>query len=717
MNKKLNGIEILILEGETTTGDNQYFFSSEQEYIVLGCDPDSCHVVFSETTRELGIGNEHLGLRRSLGRYQLDLNNDHFVSIDGEAPYEDQEISGSVELILGQNIRVQIKVIDHRKQVPATNQTHHHPGEIAKANRKAVYGLVVIVAIGLLLGSFLFRDIEETDENLDRVFGEIDELSVRDNRISSNVIDQVRQSVYLVLVQNKVGGERVHGTAWVTENNQLATNAHVARIFETIKSDEKILVRSSISPYQSHEVTKVKLHPGYEAFKKVWDEYVPVQKGLRALDVMRTISPADVALMEVTDSQKLAPPLKLASHEELAKLRAGIPVAFVGYPAENLLPGSLKQPIPVAQQDELVRVTDFFMSDRKDGKNRLIQHGLPLIGGASGSPLFTKDGTVIGLISAVNVASTLRGRIANPADINFAQRIDFLQDLNQQNEELSLSVYRSQWEQSLTEFSRGIDSSLNAVNRSALDVFSPPMQAHEISISGEVKNVLPELKRVGAVQSVELPHAGLHLVTVASNNYRFNFKLKRGKKILPTYDYQIPYSNLISYHFFITDQAENLNLEISTRYKSNRKESIKYTLNIKSWPLNTHVVSEQIAIHNVKTKISTDKQPQLLQEYKGIAITIPTKKGRGFIYRQSINFAQPGDYLFLTLYKEIGRIQNALFDGDNIIKKGESNKRFGVLLYHHEDDKKQFEYTLYNKTAISNIDLRVYFWPEKKDKK
>ena len=145
-----------------------------------------------------------------------------------------------------------------------------------------------------------------------------DQIETGDSRISTDVIDKVMKSVYVVLVQNKVGGERLNGTAWVTKNGQLATNAHVAEIFNSKKADDKVLVRSSTSPYQTHEVTSVILHPGFDVFSKLWREHLPVQKGLNSLDLMRTISPADVALMTVTNAEALATPLKLANNAQLA---------------------------------------------------------------------------------------------------------------------------------------------------------------------------------------------------------------------------------------------------------------------------------------------------------------------------------------------------------------------------------------------------------------
>ena len=192
----------------------------------------------------------------------------------------------------------------------------------------------------------------------------------------------------------------------------------------------------------------------------------------------------------------------------------------------------------------------------------MIQHGLPLIGGASGSPIFIKDGTVIGVISSVNVASSLKGRIANPADINFAQRIDFLHDLNSATGDVNIHDYVKQWNESLSQFGRGVDASLKAVNENMEAVFSPAMLPQTISISSSVQKVDTTLNRVGELHEVSLPYPGLHLITVASNTYRFKLGVTQNNKRYPVRSYQIPYGNLVSYYFVITDQAEDLVLKL-----------------------------------------------------------------------------------------------------------------------------------------------------------
>ncbi len=711
MPKNTNGLKVTILEGKTTANKKDYFFSSQQDYIVFGCDAESCHVVFDDEVSHTDIGSEHLGLRRSLGRYQLDLNTDYYVAVDGVTAYEEQELSGKVELTLGDSVRIQIEVIDHRKQAKSDTKAHVHHAEISKTNRNAVIALAAIILTIVFVSLYAF---DNTEKNINDVMVDIDSIKLKDESISTEVINKIKQSVYVVLKQNNAGGESLQGTAWVTDNGKMATNAHVAKLFKSKKADEKLLVRSSVPPYQTHEVTSIDIHPGYELFKKMWKEYLPVQKGLLSFEVMNTISPADVALMQVTNPEKLASPLSIASAHQLSALQVGTPVAFVGYPAENLLPGTLKQPVPVAQQDELVRLTDFFMTDREDGNNRLIQHGLPLIGGASGSPLFTENGSIIGIISAVNATSIRSGRISNPADINFAQRIDFLQDLTKHNKTEIIVDYVKQWQQDLTKFNRGVNSSLDAVNANIVSVLSPAMLPDETQLTGSIQNVLPKLKLVGDTRKISLPYAGLHLVTIASPAHRFGLMFNQNNKSFPHYNYPIPYSNLVYYHILVTDQSEKLNLNIFSQFKSDLDEPTPYDLNIKSWPLDPDTTREQLAIHKAKIRMSTKLSPQLLSQLE-FAINEPMnaeKKDKGYLKTIPIDFKSPGFYLILTQYKQGNKFQSALKDDENVLATGKSTPQLGTLFYHHKSNETALNYLVFNKVPLNDISMRVYYWAD-----
>src|SRR5690606_41944282 len=72
-------------------------------------------------------------------------------------------------------------------------------------------------------------------------------------------------------------------------------------------------------------------------------------------------------LLTVDQPEKLAKPLPIASKEKLEKLDAGAPVAYIGYPLENLALSSLAaKPTPQSKVGNLTTVTDYFnIQDRK----------------------------------------------------------------------------------------------------------------------------------------------------------------------------------------------------------------------------------------------------------------------------------------------------------------------------------------------------------------
>ena len=81
-------------------------------------------------------------------------------------------------------------------------------------------------------------------------------------------------------------------------------------------------------------------------------------------------------------------------------------------------------------------LTDVFMCRTDPAHRLLIQHSVPVTGGASGSPLIDPSGKVIGIVNGGNTSvmksedsATGKTRTPNAALINFAQRVDLLRAL------------------------------------------------------------------------------------------------------------------------------------------------------------------------------------------------------------------------------------------------------------------------------------------------
>ena len=147
------------------------------------------------------------------------------------------------------------------------------------------------------------------------------------------------------------------------------------------------------------------------------------------------VSLGDVAILTIDGKHDNF--FKLADKKTLHKLKSGVPIAFLGFPMENLNNSNVNIDNPVAsmQSGIVVAVSDFEMKDSGKTGNFLLRHNLPATGGASGSPIFNEDGEVVGLLYGINVIGQVRTgvngntitRAPSGAQINFGVRIDLLE--------------------------------------------------------------------------------------------------------------------------------------------------------------------------------------------------------------------------------------------------------------------------------------------------
>ena len=149
--------------------------------------------------------------------------------------------------------------------------------------------------------------------------------------------------------------------------------------------------------------------------------------------------------------------MPLARDNVLATLHAGEPIAFVGYPAENLVSFDVNAPTPTSQVGIITSVRNFFLT-AEGGPAQLIEHSLPSAGGASGSPIFDAHGQVIALLSGGNNIASKDGRIPNAALVNFAQRVDLLRDLVDDKANGQLVGDKRMWADAIARWSRTPES-------------------------------------------------------------------------------------------------------------------------------------------------------------------------------------------------------------------------------------------------------------------
>ena len=453
----------------------------EKPRITFGRDPERCDVVFDPEATS--VGREHFALERELGRYRLVLHPNHLVLVDGHTAEDGSFLPAEARVQLGpegpqllirttQNTELAKTVAQGYRVTSATKLREAHLA--AQTGRRAA-----LLAIGLLLAVaagayFLVRDakkdvdsastaahealedVRSMKDELHTVRGDLTEVRATTEEVSAlvpkrlEVLERVlqegepalraalmkaRPSVYLVLMQGSDGREVGVGTAWVVAPNTLATNAHVAEVNEKRPVGASLLVRSTDTHHDTFKVTKTTMHPGYADFEEEWREYEPVSSWNTKVNqrVHAAGSGCDVALLVVDpQDRELAPPLPLASAEEIRTLRSATPIGYVGFPMENMVFGGtpLKEPTPQTQVGVVTSVTDYFGSATADAANRLlIQHNCPSTGGSSGSPILNARGHVVGVLNAGNMIHRGGDRQPSAAGVNFAQRVDLVQEL------------------------------------------------------------------------------------------------------------------------------------------------------------------------------------------------------------------------------------------------------------------------------------------------
>jgi hypothetical protein len=432
-------------------------FGNEKERVLIGRVAEDSDVRFPDDYT--AVSREHVALVQGPGIYRLDLSTDKPVFVDGREALQDQELKGTVELQLGgaDGPRLRVEVNPGLSGPTTVKRTAMESVDtrLRGTSRMTAYigAAVVLVIVAVAALWYLLR--EQTVDLRAFVEQEASKQRAAAGVVSAETLRTARDSVYLVVMAD-AGGEAGQGTAWVVGEGKLGTNAHVAELGLNLAAGQRFLVRSPAEPYTTHEVTGIELHPGYYAFQTAMAEYDPVVKALgqQVLDA-GLIGAYDVAVLTVDQPEKLAPPLPIASQEKLEALDAGSPVAYIGYPLENMaLSNLVTKPTPQSKVGNLTTVTDYFNIHRKDGLNHLVQHDMGATGGTSGSPLIDTDGQVVAVLSAVNFIflSSGEARIPSGAAINFAQRGDLVRELLDGKANEQLVGYQAMWAEALKLF-------------------------------------------------------------------------------------------------------------------------------------------------------------------------------------------------------------------------------------------------------------------------
>lgn len=314
-----------------------------------------------------------------------------------------------------------------------------------------------------------------------------------------SVVDKRQHAVGLVMfcakLRNGTAVAEPIGTAWACASDKFATNAHVADALRTMSHElllnlgqgvilgeigDELFQKGGAGEDMSSEQKQLAAQRILEAYKEKIGEEAFVEKLEAAVNLVvenldkfvkemeveiringkqnvsvpvtkvqvhrkygmsDTKFNPDVALLTV--GSKVNDCFPVANRNSLKSMKQGMPIAFLGFPMENLTAGNVNCEAPVAtmQTGIVSALSDFEMKDVGFEGNYLIRHNLPSTGGASGSPIFNTDGEVVALLHAGNIdikfmldesqEKAVFMRSPHAAQVNFGVRVDLLEGVGE----------------------------------------------------------------------------------------------------------------------------------------------------------------------------------------------------------------------------------------------------------------------------------------------
>ncbi len=213
-----------------------------------------------------------------------------------------------------------------------------------------------------------------------------------------------------------------HGTAFVIsrKGRLLATNAHVADIFFAAGARQLAIRNNTNVTYQ---VEKIWYHPGVLRF--VGNQVVRSQDP--KVGELFANCP-DVAVLRLAPGPELPVEFEMATPEEIRDVFA-MPVGMMGYPGYDTkaVPKLGELAVATFTQGIISRVTDFALTpNRPQPELQFLHHSMANWGGFSGSPIFLKNGHLVGLH---NSAMQETGRNGEIRSLPHGVRVDCLWEL------------------------------------------------------------------------------------------------------------------------------------------------------------------------------------------------------------------------------------------------------------------------------------------------
>lgn len=497
-------------------------FPDTQPLVVVGRHV-SCDVCFPADTQH--VARYHLAFERKLGRYRLVLQSDTQVWLNGKEAFEGDEIPARAELRLGaaDGPRLLVEVSeDDDASCPVGFVHHDSAARMAATTERRVRVLLAALTVALLAVSLVLGWLRHSDrQTLSTLMTEA-RNGTRDQggeHLAAR-LREAQRSVYLVMAKDAQGATPF-GTAFVVGPGVLVTSAHVAEQFNQMGEGLTLVVRAAGASGEDVEVVDTVSHPHYEPFEEAWRSYGPLAAGAGGAN--RPIVGAggyDVALLKVApaDAGRLGPPLPLAADADLVALEPGDPVGYVGFPIESAALGGVNLDDPEAQLQigHLTALTDFFLVKSDLADRQLLQHSLPVQGGASGSPMLDGRGQVVGVVSGGNLIEiNAQGtRVPTGIGVNFAQRADLVRELLAGDAATHTVEREALWQRRLKRYQNEVDVALADWVGSHGRGSVPPALAQ---VDGRtVEN--PRYDMPAFVYPFSVPKAGWYLFLATSRN-------------------------------------------------------------------------------------------------------------------------------------------------------------------------------------------------------
>lgn len=407
-------------------GSGKHIFADGQSTIRFGRSME-CEVRFSPSDTRLG--RNHFSLRPAAGSYELVTDREHPVFMNGERVVGSMALLADTELRLvdaktGPKISIKISQLADGNITDANFKTDS--GTVQQGLKYLRHAVVAGIAIAAIFAGVIAYQAY-TQKQLQLAFATetsalLEKLSEVQNPTAkwSEIYDKISGSVYQVaILSNDGSAPQAEGTAWVYGDHSLITNAHVAALFFNATPGQTVVVIAPDGKQTPIKVVEAIIHPAYLTFKDTMDSTERSTKSS-----IKTQGSYDVGLLMVEASAQLAVPLKVASPDTLQHMPAGLPLAYVGYPAAYASNQNAEQ-----FRIGYVSGSSDFLGVAGSSPGELIYHTAQAVGGASGSPIVNEQGEVIAVFSGGEVQKLGTDKVVSGSGTFYAQSASLIADV------------------------------------------------------------------------------------------------------------------------------------------------------------------------------------------------------------------------------------------------------------------------------------------------